>query len=301
MKAKIFWKILPLLLIALSLVLVCLLDHTSSLLADPLTTPDAYLASMPYWTMRLFGKDVVLIQPSSTLFVYLLGLVLIALGIYLLVRNNAQESRYDFGLGYLIWGISAILAGTSYQAFGYELKYAGREYGLFTSVFELLYMMTTAEAILYLLAGTSYFACPKKFQTGLRIAALAYGFLYAIVFFIGIAVPVKLLVTYEFFVAFFALPCLTMVGLTIYRFAKEKDLLSRNLLISWSIFALANLLYFAYYWSGLADSLYHNSGLWFNANDLLHLVMICWGAATFFLLKEPLQDQAMEGEINGRN
>lgn len=108
----------------------------------PLMIPDQFLSDMPYSTLSIFGKDVILIQPSSTIVVYLLGLIMIAIGFYFLVTKKNQQSRYYWAIGLILWGISAIVAGTSYQAYGYELKYRGLEHCLFASNFELAYMPT---------------------------------------------------------------------------------------------------------------------------------------------------------------
>jgi hypothetical protein len=274
-------------LVAVSIVLTIVLNHTNSLLQDPKTTGEDFLSSMPY----VQWGDFILIQPSSTFFVYFLGLVLIVLGCYLIQTAKGNKSRLDYGIGYALWGVSAILAGTSYQAFGYELKYAGRPYGLFTSVFELLYMITTAEAILYLLAGTSYYATTNpKIQKALPYVAIAYGLIYGIVFLIGVALPIQTIVTYLFFVAFFAPAFILMLILNIARFAHQKDVLDRNMLISWGLFALANILYFIAYFSGFPTAIYKASGFWFNENDILHVSMTVWVIATFFLLRKELKD-----------
>ncbi len=129
---------------AVMILSVCLFSNTESLLMLPLTTPDQFLSGMPYITFSIPGKDIILIQPSSTILVYLLGLIMIAIGVYFLVAKNNQQSRYYWAIGLILWGVSAIVAGTSYQAFGFELKCRGQEHCLFTSNFELVYMLLTA-------------------------------------------------------------------------------------------------------------------------------------------------------------
>jgi hypothetical protein len=121
---------------------IWIFSNTESLLMLPLTTPDQFLSGMPYVTFSIPGKDVILIQPFSSILVYLLGLIMIAIGVYFLVTKKEQQSRYYWAIGFILWGISAIVAGTSYQAFGYELKYRGLEHCLFASNFELAYMPT---------------------------------------------------------------------------------------------------------------------------------------------------------------
>jgi hypothetical protein len=121
---------------------IWIFSNAESLLNQPLTAPNQFLSDMPYNTLSIFGKDVILIQPSSTILVYLLGLIMIVFGVYFLVTKKNQQSRYYWAIGLILWGISAIVAGTSYQAYGYELKYRGLEHCLFASNFELAYMPT---------------------------------------------------------------------------------------------------------------------------------------------------------------
>jgi glucose uptake protein GlcU len=98
-------------------------SKTDSLLMLPLTTPDEFLSGMLYTTLSILDRDVILIQPSSTFLVYFLGVIMIVFGIYFLVTKNNQQSRYYWAIGLILRVISAIVAGSSYQAFGYELKY----------------------------------------------------------------------------------------------------------------------------------------------------------------------------------
>ena len=99
---------------------------------------------MPYISLSLFKHQYILIQPSSTILVYSLGLIMISFGVLFFITRKQQTSREYWGIGLILWGISAIVAGTSYQAFGYELKCNYREFFLFTSNFELVYMLLTA-------------------------------------------------------------------------------------------------------------------------------------------------------------
>jgi hypothetical protein len=67
---------------------IWIFSNTESLLMLPLTTPDQFLSGMPYVTFSIPGKDVILIQPFSTILVYLLGLIMIAIGVYFLVTKK---------------------------------------------------------------------------------------------------------------------------------------------------------------------------------------------------------------------
>jgi len=60
---------------------VWIFSNTESLLMRPLTGPDQFFSGVPYIIFSISGNDVILIQPSSTILVYLLGLIMIAIGV----------------------------------------------------------------------------------------------------------------------------------------------------------------------------------------------------------------------------
>ena len=59
----------------------------------PPQTPQSWLTIQPYAHFSLNGQDVFLMQPSTTFWVYLLGIQTIALGIYFLRIRGNQRSR----------------------------------------------------------------------------------------------------------------------------------------------------------------------------------------------------------------
>ncbi len=270
---------------------VCIFSNTDSLLMLPLTTPDQFLSDMPYTTFSILGKDVILIQPSSTFLVYLLGLIMIAIGVYFLVTKKNQKSRYYWAIGLILWGISAIVAGTSYQAFGYELKCRGLEYCLFTSNFELVYMLLTAYCINFLVAATGYTSTGVSGRKRLMKFALIDSALYSVYMFVGAVLPVKFLISYEGFMAFIGANFLIMFILNILHYKKQKDNLNRNLIYIWIGFLIVNIGYFVFLLGDIGSNLYKNYGIWFNENDALHVLLILWSCLILVLLRKDLRDK----------
>lgn len=269
---------------------VCVLSNTGSLFMLPLTTPGDFLASMPHARLSIFGLDLVLIQPSSTFFVYLLGAVMILLGIYFFATKKSQRSRYYWAIGMLMWGISAIAAGTSYQAFGYELKCRGQEHCLFTSNFELVYMLLTAYCINFLVAATGYTSTGQRGRQWLSRFALIDSALYSIYLLVGALLPVKFLISYEGFMAFIGINFILMFILNIRHYIRYQDKLNRNLIAIWIGFLLVNVGYFVFLFGRFGATLYQDHRIWFNENDILHVLLIIWAGMIFWLLRKTAVD-----------
>jgi hypothetical protein len=274
----------------LAAVAILLADRTESILMNPQLTPAQFLDTMPYWTVVFFGRSFILIQPSSTFFVYLLGFLMIGLGVLFLKKKTQERSRFYFGVGLILWGVGTLLAGSSYQAFGYELKCAGLDYCTFTSKFELTYLLITGFSIDFLMAGIAHASLPKS-RRGIWIRVAAFHSLaYFLLLFIGVLVPVQLLVTYEFFMAFYLGSFLLMFVWNIRHARVHQDLVNKRLIVIWILFLLVNVGYFIALFSGYAEPLYEDYGIWFNANDVLHVLIILWAAAIYKLVYPILKD-----------
>jgi hypothetical protein len=273
-----------------AILIILLADRTDSILLVPNTTPIEYLEGMPTWTISLFGGSFVLIQPSSTFFVYLLGFLMIGLGGSFLQTKNQEQSRNLFGIGLILWGVGTLLAGSSYQAFGYELKCEGLDYCTFTSKFELVYLLVTGFSIDFMVAGIAYSSLKAdKRALWIRIAII-HSVLYFLFLFIGVLVPVYLLITYEFFMAFYLGSFLLMFVWNIKHYRAHKDAVNQRLIVIWILFLLVNIGYFVALFSGFAQPLYEATGIWFNANDVLHVLIILWAFAIFKLIQPILKD-----------
>ena len=108
---------------------------------DPALTPANWREAQPCLKIKIASREIILTQPTSTFFVYALGLLTIGAGLYFLSIRDSEISRLWWGISLLLWGTGALLAGTSYQAFGYEIKCAGRRSCAWTSWWEVVYLM----------------------------------------------------------------------------------------------------------------------------------------------------------------
>ena len=241
-----------------------------NLLLEPHITPSEYLSNIPYWTIG----NTTLIVPSSTFFVYLLGIITILLGISFLKLK--KEVTNWWGISIVFWGLGAILAGTSYQGLGYELKCSGETYCLFTSWFELSYLYVTAVSITTLAVAIAKSILPKGKQKPLLYYALVSTIIYPIILVLGSILEIRFLISYELFTIFFMPLFVVFFVYSIINYRKQKDELNKTLIIAWILFLIVNVSYYVYFYLGFTELLYDNLGIWFSANDVLHVLLILW-------------------------
>lgn len=237
----------------------------SGILMDPLTTPSKYLASKP--NVTLFNS-LTIIVPTSTIFVYLLGLVILFIGIRLI-----KLDRKVWGISFIFWALSTILAGTSYQGLGYELKCKAFEYCIFTSWFETSYLFFTAISIALLAIAFSKDFYNKSWLAIYSKVALA---IYTLLLLIGSIFEIYILISYELFTVFFMPIFLVLFVINIKNYKKTHKSIDKSFIVLWILFLIVNLSYYIYYLPGFTESLYSNTGIWFSANDVLHIGLIIW-------------------------
>lgn len=246
-------------------------------------TPEAFLSSRP--SILLFNTWT-LIVPSSTIIVYVLGIQIVLLG-YLFIKDNQR----NWGVSLLFWGIGTILAGTSYQGLGYELKCVGNEYCHFTSWFELSYLFTTAISI-----SLMGFAFAKHFTKGKRLKYLKkYSeialIIYTVLLLMGAILENKTLISYELFSVFFMPLFLAFFIINLLNYKKNKTDIDKTFIILWILFLIINIAYYAYYIPGFTESLYDKSGIWISANDVLHVGLIGWFLYFQIVIRKQLKNQ----------
>lgn len=266
-------------------VAVCAFNNIDSLYALPLQTPQTFLDGMPYREMSVFGREFILIQPSSTFFVYLLGVMMMALGAFFLASQKGQKSRLFLGYGFLLWGVSALAAGTSYQAFGYELKCRGREFCLFTSEWELVYMLLAAYCINCLMVAVGYETLGEKGRNRLIRFAVIDSVAYSLYMLIGSMIPNRFMISYEGFIAFVGINFVILFAVNVHQYAQKRDKFNRSMIVIWIAFVFVNAGYFVFLYAQWGTALYERYGLWFNENDALHVLLIAWAVLIFILIR----------------
>ncbi|MCB8985818.1 MAG: hypothetical protein H6659_18465 [Ardenticatenaceae bacterium] len=172
----------------------------ASIPTQPPQTPTDWLASQPYVTFTVGEQIIHLMQPTSTFFVYALGLVAICIGLHAWRRCHGQHSRRWWGVALVLWGVGALLAGTSYEGLSYHLKCTGWDVCRWTSGWEVGYLLFSAASINAMVLAQAYACADSRLRRGL----LAYGWgnmgLYATAVLLGALAPLQFLISFEFLI-----------------------------------------------------------------------------------------------------
>ena len=260
-------------LTALSPLILTGCDRIDSLLWQPKTTPTQWCESMP--CVELFSSGVTLTQPTSTLLIYFLGLMWLWAGWRFWQRDNEQKSRRWWSIAMTLGGIAAISAGTSYQAFGFELKCTEREFCTWTSWWEIAYLAMQVGSVNAMLAGVAY-ACTKGLMRRLLLTyGLANTVIYCCVAAVGAFLPNRFMISFEMLVLFSTPAFLACFLINGWRYINNKSNKDNILLRAWIIMFVTNTLYFGYLLLGYTQILW-SKGFWFSENDVLHVLMLVW-------------------------
>jgi len=274
-------RILPLLLP----ILLTSCGRLDTLLYEPTQTPETWLQMQPYARIG----QIIFVQPSTSIIVYLLGLLTIGIGVYFLRIQNGQRSRQWWGIALLLWGLGALLAGTSYEAFSYDIKCAGRAACLWTSWWEIAYLLVTVWSVDAMLLAVAYSSATGKLRKGLSVYAIANAAVYTVLLLIGVYVPVKFLISFEFLLVVGFPGIFAFFLINGRRYRQSKLPLDKALLVTWIWLGLTIIAYFAYYVSGNAAALWAK-GIWFTENDVLHIFLIVWMLYIAFAVAPKTQD-----------
>lgn len=274
------------LLLAFTLVGCSRLDTIPS---NPPQTPDAWLVSQPYLMIDGGFFQTILIQPSTTAIVYLLGLITIFAGIYFLRIREKERSRFWWGIALLLWGVGALLAGTSYEGFSYSIKCLGREICIWTSWWEVVYLFLSVASVNAMLIAQSYACAEGQMRRRLKIYAFLNLFIYTIILLIGSFIPVKFLISFELLIFFCAPTIIIFLIMNSLRLLRYKLQVDKLLLGTWIWLSLTIAAYFLYYISGLTSRLW-SQGIWFTENDVLHIGLIIWMLYLVLVVANKIKD-----------
>jgi len=255
----------------------------------PGNTPADYLAGRPYVELSVGGAEFILTEPSSSVFILVLGLLTVGLGIHFLRTRGGARSRFWWGMSFIAWGIGALLAGTSYQAFAYEIKSAGRAVSSWTSWWEIFYMLFTVASIGAMTMGVAHASASGRLRKALTVYAAVDVALYFVVCLVGAFLPDKFLVSFELMVLFTWPGYMAFFVINVRRFLKSRLALDRSLMVTWVALFLVMGGYYVYLLSGAGEALWA-WGLWFNANDFLHVGLIGWMVYIRMKVSKELRD-----------
>lgn len=264
--------ILPFFLLLLSLSACTQLD---SIPFEPSQTPETWLQIQPFAEIGLGSQTIIIVQPSTSIIVYLLGLLTIGVGIYFLRIRDGQRSRLWWGIALLLWGLGALLAGTSYEAFSYAIKCAGRDLCVWTSWWEIVYLVVTIWSLDAILLAVAYSSTTGKLRKVLSAYAIVNAIFYFTVVIVGVVVPVKFLISFEFLLVVGFPGILVFFIINGRRYLQFKQPLDRALLVTWIWLGITIITYFIYFLAGTTALLW-GMGIWFTENDVLHIGLILW-------------------------
>lgn len=256
---------------------------------SPKLTPEAFLNTQHWMRFQLGTLDFILSQPTSSIIVYFVSFFTIFIGYKFLTNTQNQKSRYWFGIGLFLTGFGAVLAGTSYQAFGYELKCPGREFCRWTNWWEINYAFFSGLGMNAFLVACAHSNASGNFRKGITYYALVNSIVYSGLLFYGAFTPIQFLVSFEFL----SLASTPSVFFFIWIYAKAykqtNDKMNLYLRNTWIILIGVILLYAVSMILGITQFLWAK-GIWFTENDVLHVGMIYWNYYIWAKLPTEVKD-----------
>jgi hypothetical protein len=259
---------------------------------DPGLKPDNWCLKQPCMTVSVLGRQWVISQPLSSFWVYLLGVFTMGVGLHFLHTQHGAYSRLWWGISLVLWGVGALLAGTSYQAFGYEIKCAGRQTCRWTSWWEVVYLMYQQVSINAMLIAVAYSCTAGPFRIVLLRYALLSSVLYVSLVSVGGMLPVKHLITFEFMLWFSSPVFFFFCCFSAWRYVLTTNPMDLVLLGSWLILSGTLAAYWVYGKLGITKRLWAK-GIWFSDNDVLHVLLILWMIYIAAVVADRIEDYRM--------
>ncbi len=258
---------------------------------SPKLTPEAFLSTQHWVKIQFAGLNFVLSQPSSSLIVYFVSLFDIFVAYKFLTNLQNQSSKLWWGIGLFLTGAGALLAGTSYQAFCYEIKCGGREFCTWTSWWEIIYALLSGWGMNAFLVACAYSNASGSFRKSIIYYALVNAIIYSGLLLYGAIVPIQFLVSFEFLSLSSTPSVIFFIWIYGKAYNKTKDKMNLHLRNTWIILIGVIFTYALYLILGITGPLWQK-GIWFTENDILHVGMVYW--VYYILVKLPDEVKDLE-------
>lgn len=262
-------------LLCASVVMLPACSRLASIPFHPEQTPQSWLEIQPFTTIAIGPTSFILVQPSSTALVYLLGIITVIAGIYVLRKQGGHRARRWWGNALLLWGLGALSAGASYQAFSYEIKCAGKQLCSWTSWWEIAYLLLSVASIDAMVVAGAYAGLNRKPRELFIRYAAANFVIYAVTVVIGALSLNRFLISFELLLIFTAPNILLLFVLNARRFLQSRNGMDLALLFAWLWLGVTIAVYLLYMTFEITDDLWRQD-IWFSENDVLHIGLIGW-------------------------
>jgi hypothetical protein len=286
----IYVLIIFILLVSISLYFI---NNFEKILYFPVITAEEWCDNQPCVQIELFSKIFILVQPSSTFFVYLLGFISAIIGLFLFKFYKTNNILAWWGVALILWGLGALFAGTSYQAFSYEIKCAGRTLCIWTSWWEIIYLMLSVGSMNAMMVAQANLSTKRKYKTAMRVYAFISFLGYTLIIIIGSLIPVQILISFELMVLFLVPNLIIFVLFNLKRLLKLKQSFNLYLLLIWVFLIIVMGAYFLYLLTGITEILWEHN-IWFSENDVLHIGLIAWMLYIGFVMSKMRKNHSFE-------
>jgi hypothetical protein len=260
-------------------------EGLSALIYEPLLTPDAWRESHPYLQIG----NLIISEPSSSLIIFLLAIFYFRVAYLFFHRYEDQQSRLWWGIFMLLFGLGAILAGVSYQAFSFEIKCRGYDYCLWTSWWEIGYMICTVAGVGAAFIAVAFSVLSQKARNFWTCYTLASTLIYVGLVSFGTISVSRFLISFEMMIIFVLAGFLAVAVHLLWQYRQNQNPLIMEILKVGVLLITVIVIYFIGLISGFAELLWAK-GIWFNANDLLHVLLFIWVLYSYNSLHKTLLD-----------
>lgn len=260
---------------------------------SPPHTPETWLASQPWVEFTVASHRFLLVQPSTSIIVFALSILSLVIGARLLRDQGGQLARFWWGAGLVLWGVGGLLAGASYEAFSYAIKCEGRATCVWTSWWEVVYLILTAWSINAMMIGEAHSCAERRWLPTIGFGASVGALAYTSVVLAGALIPIRLLVSFELLILVSAPAIAVCIGLRARRWRRSRSRADLALLGTWLWLVLTTGAYYAYLVLDIPSALWAR-GIWFTENDVLHVGLIAWMFSIARVIAPRLKDVARE-------